>query len=961
MVGREADLARLRTLLAEATHGNPQAVALGGEAGIGKSRLVHEFVRHARATATVLTGQCVDLGGAGTPFAPIVSVLRGLVESVGAETLLEAAGPGGESLRVLLPELGPLPPHEAGDLNRLHEAVATALEAISRRTPLVVVIEDLQWADDATLRVLQFVLRTMVGACVMTLLSYRSDDIPRGHPLTAFLTGLERSRRIHRVELERLTREEVRRLAAIILDQEPDVSVVDRVCERSDGVPFFVEELLGLEETCRGDALPDTLRELLLARYERLAEPTQRVLRLIAVGGVRVRHDLLAAVFIGTADELEVAAREAVGAHVIVVDEQSYAFRHALVREAVSGDLLPGERARFHTRFAEELESCGSGAGLEAEIAYHWQSAHRVGKAFPATLAAMAEAVPRFAYRTAAQMGESALEMWDDLPDAEAIAGRTRSALLAETATYLRNAGEGERALAMVELAVAACPPVDVVARAHLLRSKASYLAAIGRPGSIPLLEEALALLPDGIAGPSRAKILSSLAARLMIEARLDEAITVARAALTESQVVGSNRHASVAANMLGISRVQVGELAEGLADLDHARVLARGDRSAMLRYLVNTSDLMHLLGRHDEALRIAEEGIVSAREYGVERTSGVILVSNAVDPLLALGQWDRADELISRMLAFEAPLAFRLYLRLARIWLTLWRGDVARADALYRETRTSMATLAGVEMQSRLGVARVAGQLAMARGDAAEAWSHVEVLLSQRQTLPGHDLPLLALGARALTALRCSAAQGVDAVELSAREVRLRAVLDRDGYWPTAPIWTALVDAELAGAGTDVDAWILAVKAVQAPQAQAYLRPYSLFRLAQARLATTDRLGALRDLRSAVQQADAIGAGLVRGWSVQVAERAGLVLDPHAGEHAAHESVLTARERQVLELIGQGLSNRQIGEKLFISAKTASVHVSAILRKLGAASRTEAAYLGRQRHRPEELPDDRP
>jgi DNA-binding CsgD family transcriptional regulator len=950
MIGRDEDLDALRTALFDAADGNPRGVVVGGEAGIGKTRLLREFMSEAARSALVLTGQCIDLGDAGTPYGPIRSVLRGLLDGRDPGEFQAAAGPGGDALRVLLPELGPIPVDTGGDLNRLHEALTTALETAARTTPLVVVVEDVQWADDATLKVLQFMLRTMVRARVMVVLSYRSDDLARGHPVRAFLTGLERSSRVVRIELARLDRENVRHLAAAILGEAPEIAVLDRVFDRSEGVPFFVEELLGLDGACSGEALPTTLRELLLARYERLTEQTQQVLRLISVGGARVDHELLATVFTGSADVLDTAAREAIGANVLVVDEHSYAFRHALVREAVSTDLLPGERARFHTSFAEELEAHARESCIATEIAYHWYAAHNMTKAFPATLAAMAEALPTFAFGTAAQMGERALEMWDQLPDPAAVAGRSRSDLLAETADALRNTGDGERALALVELAIRESDPTDRVRRAQLLGTKATYLGAVGRPGSIPLLEEALALLPDGLVGTVRAEVLSSIASRLMKEARLSEAITVAGEALTEAQAVGSDRYASAAFNTLGISRICSHNVADGLADLERARDLAGTDYQPLLRYLVNTSDLMFLMGRHEEALRIAEEGILTARAQGVERTSGVVLTSNAVDPLHALGQWDRADELIDRMLAFEAPLAFRLYLQRARIWSTLWRGDVAAAEVIYRAWRTSMDTLAGVEVQTRLGVARVVGEMAAARGDLVGAWEQVEVLLSHDQTLPGYDLPLLFLGARVLGACwSVGEAEGVDEIKLAQREHKLRVLLAKDSSWPTAAIWTVLFEAELGGAardGTDVDAWLLAAAVVRAPAAQAYLLPYALFRLGQARITAGDRTGAIGDLRGAIAAADRIGAGLVRAWATGVAARAGLTLEVACAGGAAPGAVLTTRERQVLALVAQGLSNRQIGERLFISAKTASVHVSSILRKLGAGSRTEAVFL---------------
>ena len=322
------------------------------------------------------------------------------------------------------------------------------------------------------------------------------------------------------------------------------------------------------------------LRDLLLARYDRLTEQTQQVLRLISVGRVRARHDLLAAVFTGSAAVLDTAAREAVSAHVLVVDEQSHAFRHALVHGAVGSDLLPDERARFHTRFAEELAARArvprrGGDGLPLV-----RGAQRA-KAFPATPAAMAEAVPRYAFRTAAQLRERAPETWDQLPDPISIAGRSRSDLLAQTTAALCNAGDGERALAPIDLAIAAVPPDDPARRAELLPKKARYLRHTGHPGSNRLLQEALALLPAHSTGPIRARILAELAYRLMLEARMADAITMARAALAGAQAVGPPPFASAAAKVLGTSRIHSGEVAAGMADLAGARALAHGDHRA--------------------------------------------------------------------------------------------------------------------------------------------------------------------------------------------------------------------------------------------------------------------------------------------------------------------------------------------------------------------------------------------
>ncbi|GGE96371.1 helix-turn-helix transcriptional regulator [Mycetocola zhadangensis] len=963
MIGRESELDLLREIFALTLEGRPQGVVVSGEAGIGKTRLLEEFRDFASGEALVLTGQCVDLGAVAAPYSPIQSVMRGLVAALGADAVLEAGGPGAEALTALMPELAPRAADSgSGRLNRVHDTVATVLETVSRQNPLVVVLEDLHWADEGTLDLLRFLLRVLGSGRILVVLSFRTEDVSRGHPLRILLSELDRSRSVTRVELRRLTRSEARRQVVEILGSAPDDEAFDSVYARSEGVPFFVEELVVFKSTCEGE-LPWTVRELLLARYERLSDEAQHLLRLISAGGVRVDHSLLSEVFSGDPDALETAAREAVLANILVADDRSYAFRHALVREAILTDLLPGERARFHSRFAQALEAMPGERRVATEVAYHWLAAHDVGRAFPAALAAMTEARASYAYGTAAQMGERALELWDSVPDAEIIASRKKIDLLAQTASALRNAGEGKRSLAVIDRALADCPRDEGLRYARLLRDKALYLGNVGRPGSIPLLREALELVPAGSsgyagtsglagstmsAGELRSGLLTALASRLMLGAHFKESIESAQEALAEAHQAGSDRHASIASNVLGSSEINSGLITEGRAHLDDARVLSENDTSARLRYRVNASDAEYLLGHYAEALGIAQLGIQRARELGVERSSGIILKSNAVDPLIALGQWDRADSFIDSAIRLLPSPTFNAYLNRARIFLLTWRGDTGAAARLWRSVRTSMRELGEVEMQVKLGTPRVAAELLLARGEPAEAWNELSVLFdADHRPVPGYELPLLATAARTLAALRASGEAPAGAEE------RLCALLDEVSWWPTAPLWAAIVDAELAGqhgTGDDPDAWQRVVDIVASdPLAQAHLPAYAAYRLGQARVAVGDRNGAADALRDAIRRADALGAGLVSAQATALASRAGLSLHSTPARRTADATELTARERQVLDLIGQGLTNRQIGERLFISAKTASVHVSAILRKLGASSRTEAAFLARE------------
>ncbi len=983
MIGRESDLEALRDELraveggAVEQGGALRAVVIGGEAGIGKSRLLAEFLAEAEGSATVLLGRCVDLGNDGAPYAPFASILRRLIELRGLDTVLAAAGHGAGVLPVLLPELADdsAVPARTG-AERLYELVTVLLETLSVERPLVLAVEDIHWADSATLELLRFIVRMAERGRILVLLSYRSDEVGRGHPLRSYLAELERTRRLTRWELSRLGRDQVEALIARLLGCEPDAATVDRVYEMSEGVPFFVEELIGIDGLATGEDLPETLRELLLARFEKLSEPTQQLLRLVSAGGVCVDHELLSAVFDGTADELDAAAREAVVANVLAADTTEYTFRHALVREAIHADLLPGERSRYHRRFAEALEA---GPQCSAtQLSTHWLAAHDLRRAFIASLEAMEEARRSYAYATAAAMGDRALELWDSVPDAQELGTRvlgvtSRTELLSRTASALRNAGDNERALAMVNAALESAGDLPPAQHARLLRDKAQYLMNLNRPGVIELFQSALDVVPAGslpAADGLRPQLLTELAARYMLAARFDEAVALTSQAIDEA---GADAEAllSVAHNIRGSSLVAAGSIDRGLAELDESGRLAEHDPGAALRYAVNASDAMNTLGRYDEAVRLAERG---AR--GVERTSGVILSSNTVEPLLALGELDRAEAMLDPALALDPPPSFRAHLQRMKLWITLWRGDLDTADALLRRWHGGLRTLGELEVQSELGVARLAAELAIARGDHLAAWeATAPVRADAHRRLPASDLPVLAAAARALADGAFRAARGVAAsggsdtpdgfgvLDIVREAARLDAVLAAIETWPTAVAWGPVIRAELAtalaagepGDGSDGSsgaerfaaaraAWQVAIDATTSSLAPAHLHPYALVRAARVARAAGDS-GAVEQLAAAARvESERSGFGLLT--------QAAMVLASSRSIRAGHGSVavgpgapLTEREEQVLALIEQGLSNKQIGEALFISAKTASVHVSSILRKVGASSRTEAVY----------------
>jgi predicted ATPase len=349
-VGRVEELELLEAARRRAADADPAVVLVGGEAGIGKTRLVAELAVRCGADGTrVLVGGCVPVGEGALPYAPIVEVLRALLVDLGADAVRGLVGPSWPEVARLLPALGEPehggPPGQAAQA-RLFELLLGLLGRLNKQTPLVLVVEDLHWADRSTRDLLAFLVRNLRRARLLLVVTYRNDEAGQQR-LGPYMAELDRGGPVQRLELPRLDRTETAGQLAGILGAVPAVDLVDGVFDRSEGNPFFTEELL--ESARAGSAtLPTTMRDLLQGRIEALPEPARQVLRVAAVAGRQVPHPLLAAVAGLDEGPLDSALREAVTHQLLVPREDGYQFRHALLREVVDAALLPGERARLH-------------------------------------------------------------------------------------------------------------------------------------------------------------------------------------------------------------------------------------------------------------------------------------------------------------------------------------------------------------------------------------------------------------------------------------------------------------------------------------------------------------------------------------------------------------------------------------------------------------------------------------
>jgi len=505
-------------------------------------------------------------------------------------------------------------------------------------------------------------------------------------------------------------------------------------------------------------------------------------------------------------------------------------------------------------------------------------------------------------------------------------------------------AGPGRDALQLL-LPERATSPVDrsAIRPEGLLRDKALYLQNLGRGGSVDLFLEALAIIEDEPGQERlRAALLGYLAGRYLIGARLEEAVATADEAYRMAESIGFDNVMSVAANLRGCSRIHLGEVEVGLADFrlswEHAV-----DHDAQLRYRVNYADSLNMLGRFREAVEVAEAGVAHSRTLGVERSTGAILSHNMVEPLLELGEIDRVEEISARDLAVRTLQVFRMYSTMSRIRALTWRGEMDEAVRVLREWRSIAEGVAAVERQVWYSLHDVEILIALGQGDPVRAAAELRAVIED----PGPRLALLGRilleGGRVVADLR---ADGHDALAHSTAEL-VRARWDSLPVELQHPQWGTVLGAVLDG---DADRLQAAVPAADGDDVPAVFRAVVRLERARALVAAGDRAAAPDAAAEAAAVAEALGHDRLRRRTAEFIDAAGLSRTSSRAAHVTESVELTAREQQVLDLIAEGLSNRQIGERLFISGKTASVHVSAILRKLGVSSRTEAAVAQRTR-----------
>ena len=975
-VGRTGELAELDLALREAAGQSPVVVLLGGESGVGKTRLVREFEwRSSESDALVLRGEAVEEADGELPYAPLIGALRPLVRA--RHPALDALGRGSRAqLAALLPgldeEVAASDGNDPSAQVRLFEGLLELLDVLSEERPVVLVLEDLHWADRSTRTFVDFLARSLRRERVMLVLSYRTDEIHRRHPLRTLLSELDRLERARRIELEPFDRDELAEVLADILGEPPGDRLIERLFERSEGNPLYTEELLAAGLDGRG-AAPQSLRDAFMLRIERLSPDAQAAARVIAAGRA-LDEPMIAEVSGIEPDSLHLALREAVAEQVLVACEPTrLSFRHALLREAMYDDLLPGERSELHLALARAFEDRADyendqGVELASAIARHYATAGDQPAALRATVQAALAAREVHAYGDAADLAERALDLWPRVPDADQMIPLDHVELLGIAAAAHGVAGDRGRAEVLLTRALKELDPdVDPRRYSELLARLSRSQWALNRGAeAIETAERALSMLPPGEITRERASILAWAARQRYLRGRHREALREGREALDTAVAAGDRRSESEVLNTLGMAGIVTGSIDEGIESLRRAIEIAREDDDVdgVSTAYGNLAGTLSLAGRTTEALETAKEGLAAVSGRVARPHDWMSLTVSDIS--FEAGDWEAAR---TYLVPAAAQLAGRqlIFRHLREAELALGVGDEETAARCLDEAEPLVVRSSEPQWIGAFGtllaeLRRRQRDLTGARAAVAYALDRMElctddVMRIARVTAAGMRVEAdIAQRARDLR----ERADERDAVARSRIHMqRLRAAASEGG--PVERAWQAVGAAELARARgrSDPKLWMAAAREWEAIT-RPFQRAIALWRATEAYVEAGDRSAGCQAAEAALAEVRRLGARWLEDELVALAQRARLDLGEEAAEASRPESNgdagedpfgLTDRERQVLALVAEGATNRQIGAALFMAEKTASVHVSRILAKLGVRSRTQAAAVAHRHH----------
>ena len=936
-------------MLDRAANGIGQFALIAGAAGVGKSSLLDEF--SSREGVAPLVGSCLPLGEHGVPFAPIVEILRSMESDPRHATFFPAG-------------LGSLEPAIATGASeptsrvQLFQSVLALLARLARSESTVLVIEDIHWADRSTRDLLSFLIPNLRSEPLLMILTYRTEDVHRDHPLRPTLAELQRNPSVEHLDVLPFDRGLVAAHIANLTGAQPVSALVDAVMHRTEGNPYFIEEL-ATADAFTGETLPASLRELLLVRADVLSADARRTLRILALADSQVDDRSLALVAQQPLDDVREHVREAIDRRLLVPTATGTRFAHALLREVLQDDLLVGERAEYHAAWADLLDAevdrvASNRAGSLALLAHHRAGAGDMAGALQAWSMAATAAEGIFAFAEAHHHLSRIIANWNRDSSARALVGADYDEVVARAAENAFMAGSADAASALAREAIELVDALDDPRRSGVLHERlARYVRdTADADQALQLVRRAVDLVPSQPPSTDRARVLAGLAGQLMTDGQYIEARRFATEAAEMARACGSVLAESDALNTLGVLATMIDDVERGIALIRAARELAEqsGDPHQQMRSYWNAVSCLSDAGDWERALVAFHEAEAQLPRLGLGHLLPD-LFANAADILLRLGRWDEAQAIVDEArerFADETDVPVMSE-------LPVERGDFDTARELI-----------GARLARRVFTDREQQGWPLVHLAALENWQghHDAARLAVDEALEitaGTESPIatayaLAIGCRCEADVAEHARRYDHTAEEEAANSRAQSFADHmstlmqrpgpaEGWKREVGALRLQCDAELLRASgvADPTAWATVTAAWDAMN-MPYHGAYTRFRQAEAANAVaTDRERLSELLMEAHGVSSSLGAAPLQLMIEAFARRCRLEIG--ATQPDRHPA-LTKREHEVLQRLSAGDTNRQIAAALFISEKTASVHVSNVIRKLGASNRGQAAAI---------------